>query len=53
MQGGGDEKCEQGGLEEALATAEQDRHDVQQPNPVQRCGHTEPKNGHFVHLSQV
>jgi hypothetical protein len=26
---------------------------VQQPNPVERRGHTEPENGHFMHLSQV
>ena len=50
MQRGRDEKREQRGLEEALLPAQQDRHDVQQPNPVQRRGHTEPENSHFVHL---
>ena len=53
MQNRGDEKCEKRRFEEAFAAAEQDRHDVQQPDPVERRGHTEPENGHFVHLSQV
>ena len=53
VQNRADEKCEQRGFEEAFAAAQQDRHDVQQPNPVQRRGHTEPENGHFVHLSPV
>jgi hypothetical protein len=50
VQNGGDEKREESGFEEAFSAAEQHRNDVQQPNPVERRGHTEPENGHFMHL---
>ena len=53
MQDRGDHEREERGFEKAFAAAEQNRDYVQKPDSVERSGHTEPENGHFVHLFLV